>query len=149
MERIPVKNSFLIIVLLVVLTGCGFKANPVPYPLITVQKPVTENMEAVSVGDEVVLKWNFEDKNGAIDFIRIERSEVGTPGNECKDCPRTFTGIGQIKVREEKTIDKEQQRALSFTDTKAVKGNIYNYRLMLCEENGNCSEASTAEINFK
>lgn len=149
MKRITGKNSFLIIVLLAVLTGCGLKANPVPYPVVSVQKPVTENMEVLSVGDDVVLKWNFEDKNGVIDYIRIERSEVGTIGNKCKDCPRTFTGIGQIKVREEKPVDKGQQRALSFTDTKAVKGNIYNYRLMLCEENGNCSEASTAEINFK
>ena len=48
----------------------------------------------------------------------------------------------------EKPADQEK-RVFSFTDAEAVKGNTYNYRLMLCEDNGNCSEAATAEINFK
>ena len=148
MKKIPPKNSILLIALFIILTGCGLKGNPVPYPAIADRKPVIKNMEALSIGESVVLKWDFQDKSGLINYIAIERSEVGTPGNECKDCPRIFGRIGQITVKEGKPADKEQ-RALSFTDAKAVKGNIYNYRLMLCEENGNCSEASTAEINFK
>jgi hypothetical protein len=112
------------------------------------EKPVIKNMEALSIGETVVLKWDFQDKSGLINYIVVERSEVGTPGNECKNCPRTFAVIGQITVKEGKTADKEK-RALSFTDAKVVKENIYNYRLMLCEENRNCIEASTAEINFK
>ena len=148
MKNIPAKNSLLIAVLLIILTGCGLKGNPAPYPVTPDRKPVINNMETLSTGDTVLLKWNFQDKNGLINHIGIERSEVGTPGNECKNCPRTYTRIGQISVKAGMTADKEQ-RALSFTDTNVTKVKIYNYRLMLCEENGNCSEASTAEINFK
>jgi hypothetical protein len=148
LKKNPVKNSFLIILLLIILTGCGFKGNPSPYPVMPDRKPVIKNMEALSSGDAVVLKWNFQDKDGLVNYIGIERSELGTLGNECKNCPRTYTRIGQITVKAGSPADKEQ-RDLSFTDTNTVKGKIYNYRLMPCEENGNCSEASTAEINFK
>jgi hypothetical protein len=148
LKKNPLKNSFSIIILLIIFAGCGFKSNPVPYPPMPDGKPVIENMEALALGKEVVLKWIFLNKNGLINFIGIERSEVGTPGNECKTCPRTYTRIGQISVKEGKPADKER-KALSFTDTKAEKGKIYNYRLMLCEENRNCSEASMVEINFK
>ena len=148
MKKSQVKNSFLIILLLIILTGCGFKGNPSPYPVMPDRKPVIKNMEALLSGEAVILKWNFHDKNGLINYIGIERSEAGTLGNECKNCPRTYTRIGKIPVKAGMPADKEQ-RALSFTDNKVVKGKIYNYRLMLCEENENCSEASTAEINFK
>ena len=148
MKKIPGGNSFLLITLVIILTGCGFKGNPAPYPALPDRKPVIKNMEALSMEKAVVLRWNFQDKYGLINDIGVERSEFGTPGNECKNCPRTFARIGQIIVKADKSADKEQ-RALSFTDTDVVKGKIYSYRLMLCEGNGNCSEASTVEINFK
>lgn len=148
MKRNQVKNSYLIIVLFIILAGCGLKGNPVPYPAIPDRKPAIKNMEALSTKEAVVLKWNFQDKNGLISYIGIEKSEFGTSGNECKDCPRTFARIGQVPAKEGLTTDKEQ-RALSFTDSDVVKGKTYSYRLMLCEENGNCSEASSVEINFK
>ena len=135
--------------LLIALTGCGFKGNPSPYPAIPGSKPVIKNMETLSSGDTILIKWNFQDKKGLISYIGIEKSEVGTIGNECKDCPRTYKRIGQIPVKEAGMPADKELRALSFTDTNTVKGNIYNYRLMMCEENGNCSEASTTEINFK
>ncbi|MGV8059430.1 MAG: hypothetical protein AB2L12_15625 [Smithellaceae bacterium] len=148
MRKNPARNSFLIIALFILFTGCGFKGNPVPYPVVPDKKPVIKNMEALSSEEGVVLKWTFQDEKGFIKYIAIEKSEVGTPGNECKNCPRTFTGIGRISVTEGVPADK-QQRVLSFTDTKAEKGKIYNYRLMLCTENENCTEAATAEINYK
>ena len=149
MKKSPAKNSFLVIVLFIILSACGLKGNPVPYPAIPDKKPVINNMEALLTEEAVVLKWNFQDKTGLISYIGIERSEVGTIGNECKDCPRTFARIGQIPVKTGMFADNKEQRALSFTDVNVEKGKIYNYRLMLCEENGNCSEASAVEINCK
>lgn len=149
MKKNQARNNFLIVMLFCVFTGCGFKGNPSPYPAIPGSKPVIKNMEALSSGEAVILKWNFQDKKGLISYIGIERSEVGTIGNECKDCPRTYTRIGQVPVKEAGMPADKELRALNFTDTYTVKGNIYNYRLMMCEGNGNCSEASTAEINFK
>jgi hypothetical protein len=133
--------------LVIILTGCGFKGNPAPYSALTDRKPLIKNMEAIFKDGAVVLKWNFQDKYGLINYIGIERSEFGTLGNECKNCPRTFARIGQIVVKVGTPADKEQ-KALNFTDTDIVKEKIYSYRLMLCEENGNCSQASTIEINL-
>jgi hypothetical protein len=147
LKKTRVENSFLIIVL-IVLAGCGFKGNPAPYPAMPDKKPAVKNMQALPGGESVLIKWNFQDKNGLISYIGIEKSEAGQPGNECKDCPRIYTRIGQIQLKAGMAANKDQSE-LSFTDSQAVKGKIYNYRLMLCEENGNCAEASTAEINFQ
>ena len=148
MIRIPAKNSFFILLFLIIFTGCGVKSNPVPYPAVLQKKPAVKNMEISMAEDAVVLKWILQDKDGLISFMIIERSEVGTPGNECKDCPRTYERIGQIAVKGAIAAPKEEIE-LNFIDKKVVKGKIYGYRLKICEENGNCLEASQGEINFK
>jgi hypothetical protein len=148
LKKSPARYSILYLVMFIMLIGCGFKTNPVSYPVIADKKPVIDNLEALAGGEAVVLKWNFRDKSGVINYISIERSEVGTPGNECKNCPRTFQRIGQIPVKEEMPA-KSGQTTLSYTDANVVKGRIYSYRLMLCAKNGDCSPASTAEINFQ
>ncbi len=149
MRKFPVKNNFLIAaVLLIMISGCGYKGNPVPYPTaVTDRKPVVKNLKAVAAQEKIVLNWNFQDKSGIIHYIMIERSDVGLSGNICKDCPQVFREVGRVNVKDGKSAEKEQ--SLSFTDSKAVKGYIYNYRLSLCEENKNCSESSATEINFK
>jgi predicted small lipoprotein YifL len=146
--KVTVKYSFLIVVMLIITAGCGLKGNPVQFPTLPDKKPVVKNMEAVAADDSVVLKWNLQDKEGLVNYIDIERSEVGTRGNECKDCPRTYAQIGQILVKGAIPADKEP-RALRFTDNNVAKERIYNYRLMLCDNNKNCSEASAIEINYK
>lgn len=133
--------------LVIIITGCGLKGNPVPYPTLPEKIPSAKNMEALSENDAIILKWNFQDSAGLISYIGIDRSEAGSPGNECKDCPRTFIRIGQVSVKGTRPAEKELQ-ALSFTDNKAVKGKTYTYRLMLCEDNGNCAEAETVEKIF-
>jgi hypothetical protein len=148
LKRNQISNSILLILVLIPLAGCGFKGNPSPYPVLPDRKPAIKNMEALSSGEAVILKWNFQDKNGLINYIGIERSEAGTIGNECKDCPRTYTRIGQIPVKAVKPEDKEL-RMLSFTDNKVMKDKIYDYRLMLCEGNENCSEAAKVKINYQ
>jgi hypothetical protein len=148
LRKVLVKYSFLVIVIFIITAGCGLKGNPVPYPTQLKSKPVIKNMEALFAADSVVLKWNLQDKDELADYMDIERSEVGTPGNECKDCPRAYGKIGQISVRGAMSADKEN-RALSFTDNKVVKGKIYNYRLILCDDKRFCSEASAIEINYK
>jgi hypothetical protein len=129
------------------LTACGLKSNPVPYSIVLEQKPVVNNLEAVSTDGSIFLKWNFRDSSGLISYIGIERSEAGSPGNECKDCPRTFARIGQVSVKASKPADKEL-RTLSFADEKVVEGKSYKYRLMLCEDNGNCTESAAVEKIF-
>jgi hypothetical protein len=143
------KNSvFVCLVLLVVVSGCGLKANPEAMRSITDYKLIVKDMQAIASDEAVILKWNFRDIDGKVNYINIEKSEVGTIGNECKDCPRIFERISQMQIKAI-ILDNKVSSALSYTDKKVVKGRIYNYRLILCEDAGICQEASAAEINYK
>ena len=149
MKKVQRKNSvFVCLVLLVVVSGCGLKANPEAMRSITDYKLIVKDMQAIASDEAVILKWNFRDIDGKVNYINIEKSEVGTIGNECKDCPRTFERISQMQIKAI-ILDNKVSSALSYTDKKVVKGRIYNYRLILCEDAGICQEASAAEINYK
>ena len=148
MKRVPVKYSIsACLMTLIIFTGCGLKGNPVSLSAVSDQQLIVQNMKAISSGDAVILKWDFYDKDAKINYIDIERSEVGSAGNECKDCPRTFKRIGQIMVRG--MTENKEPNIHSFTDKKVVKQKTYNYRLMLCDGSNMCLEGATTEINFK
>jgi len=134
-------------ILLVLIMGCGLKGNPVVLDVSPDYKQIVKNLVAVSADDGIALKWDFYDKSGLINSINIEKSEVGSAGNECKDCPRTFERISQIPVQEPVTVDKKI-KTFNFTDKKIERGKTYNYRLMLCDDGGLCREASGAEATF-
>jgi hypothetical protein len=149
LKIVPVKYSiFACLMALILFTGCGLKGNPVALSTLPDHHQIIQNMKAISSDDAVLLKWDFYDKDVKINYIAVERSEVGSAGNECKDCPRTFERIGLVQVKGVMPENKESS-ILSFTDKKVVQGKIYNYRLMLCDDSGVCLEGSAAEINFK
>ena len=149
MKRTQGGNSvFVCLVLLVVISGCGIKANPQAMRSMPDYRLIVKDMQAISSDEAVILKWNFQDMDGKINYINIEKSEVGSAGNECKDCPRTFERISQMQIKGI-ILDNKVSSALSYTDKKVVKGRIYNYRLILCDDAGICLEASAAEINYK
>ena len=149
LKKVPVKYSiFACLMTVFFFTGCGLKGNPVSLSVASDHQQIVQNMKAVSSGEAVILKWDFYDKDVKINYIAIERSEVGSAGNECKDCPRTFERVGLVPVKEMRAENKKT-RILSFTDNKVVRGKIYNYRIMLCDDSGVCLEGAAAEINFK
>jgi hypothetical protein len=149
LKKTQVKNSAAFgLVLLVFLTSCGLKANPETVRAITNYKQIVNDMQVISSDESVILKWNFQDIDGKVNYINVEKSEVCSIGNECKDCPRTFERVSQMQI---KGIIKDNKvsSALSYADRKVVKGHIYNYRLTLCDDDGICREAAAAEINYK
>jgi hypothetical protein len=149
LKIVPVKYSiFACLTTLIFFMGCGLKGNPTALSSVPDNRQIVQNMKAVSSGDAIILKWDFYYKNVKIDYIAIEKSEVGSAGNECKGCPRTFERIGQLPVKGMRPENKEFN-TLSFTDKKVVQGKIYDYRLMICDNFGICSEESKTEINFK
>jgi hypothetical protein len=141
-------NILYCLVLLIIVTGCGLKGNPVASTSALDYKNLVKNMEASILNDGVVLKWDFYNKDGIINDIFIEKSEVGSAGNECKGCPRTYERIGRMSVMESAGQDKKF-KTFNFTDKKVERDKIYNYRLMLCDADNFCVEASNMEINFK
>jgi len=142
-------NSLIVyLLLLFVISGCGLKANPVAIQHIIDYRLIVKDMQAIPSDETVTLKWNFHDTGGKINYINIEKSEFGTAGNECKDCPRTFERINQMQIKGI-TLDNKVLSNMSYADNKVVKGKIYNYRLILCDDAGFCQEAIAAEIDYK
>ena len=148
MKRVAVKYSiFVCLLTLILFTGCGLKGNPVSLSAMSDHRQIVQNMKAVSSGDAVILKWDFYDKYVKVSYIAIDKSEVGSAGNECKNCPRTFEHVGLVPIKGMRPENKESN-TLSFTDKKVVQGKIYNYRLLLCDDSGICLEGPTTEIKF-
>jgi hypothetical protein len=148
LKRVSVEYSIIAYFMMFInFAGCGIKGNPVILSTMPDHGQIVQNMKAVSSDGAVILKWDFYDKNFKINYITVEKSEVGSAGNECKDCPRTFESIGQVLIKEERQKNKEYD-SFSFTDKKVVHGKTYNYRLVLCDNINICFESSTAEINF-
>ncbi|MDP2853655.1 MAG: hypothetical protein Q8O28_05340 [Smithellaceae bacterium] len=146
MKKVSVKNKILFgLVLILLMTGCGLKANPVSPTSAVFQNQGEQKLTVSNDGNAVVLTWQIQNPDRKISHMNVEKSQLGTAGNICKDCPRTFEVIGQLQVLNVKNGKNEYR----FTDSLVEKGKIYSYRLKLCNEAGVCRESQTVEIDFK
>jgi hypothetical protein len=144
LKKGSVKNKIIwSVALALLLAGCGLKANPVPLVSVGLQNQAAQELMASVDGNTIVLTWILNDPAGRTRYITIERSRLGSPGNACKDCPRTFEKIGQLKV------DDRKNNEYSFADSLAEKGQTYSYRLKLCDEADICSESQSVEADMK
>lgn len=138
MKRLSAGNKIILgVVMILLAAGCGLKSNPVPVMPATSQVPPQPQLAAVVDNDTVVLTWQNRTENDH--YADIEKSELGTTGNICRDCPRTFTRVAQLLL-------KDNTR---FIDKSVEKGKSYTYRLGLCDAAGNCRQTSPVEINLK
>lgn len=146
MKKVSVKNKILFgLALILLTTGCGLKANPVGPTAAILQNQSEQKLTVAADVNTIVLTWQLQNQGGIINYINIEKSQMGSTGNICKDCPRTFERIGQLPLKNVKN-EKDEYR---FVDSLVVKGKIYSYRLKLCDEAGVCQESQTVEIDFK
>jgi hypothetical protein len=147
LKRVSVKYSiFLCLIMFTNFTGCGVKGNPIILSTIPDNGRILQNLKATVSDNAVILEWDYYGKNSKNNYIALEKSEVGSAGNECKDCPRTFERIGQITLKEMK---RENKGSDSFIDKKVTKGKTYSYRLLFCDDFNICFENAIIEIIFK
>jgi hypothetical protein len=143
LKKLSVKNkTFITLALILFLTGCGLKSNPEPPMFAPSPGKGEQALTVTSDGNAVVLTWLFQNRDEKINYINIEKSELGSAGNICRDCPRVFHKISQISVQNE--INEYR-----FTDQGVERGKFYSYRLRLCDEAGVCRESSAKEIEIK
>ena len=149
MKRIYIIYSILtMLIVFANYTGCGVKGNPDILSTIQDKGQIVQNLSAVSAGNAVQLNWDFYGRDTKINYIAVEKSELGSAGNECRDCPRIFERIGQVPIEKIGRENREYSN-IHFTDVHVLKGKIYSYRLKLCHETGACQESQTVEIDFK
>ncbi|KAF0157753.1 MAG: hypothetical protein FD159_1329 [Syntrophaceae bacterium] len=131
--------------MIILAAGCGLKANPAPSASAVTPKQGQQKLTVSTDENAVVLTWQMQNPDGKIRYTTIEKSQLGSTGNICRDCPRIFEKIGQLQVLNIKN-EKSDYR---FADSLVEKGKIYSYRLKLCDEAGVCRESQTVEIDFK
>lgn len=146
MKKVTAGNKILLsLVLFLLLAGCGLKGNPVPSASAVLKNQGEQKLTASADGNVIVLVWQLQNPEGKISYIDIEKSELGSTGNICRDCPRTFEKIGQVQILNVKNENNEYK----FSDSNTEKGKIYSYRLKLCDEAGVCCQSQTVEVDFK
>jgi hypothetical protein len=147
LKKVPLKCSILAcLILFAILYGCGIKGDPVLLKNDSDYARIVQNLKADVDDNAVLLTWNFYGKDLKKHYIAIEKSEAGSAGNECRNCPRTFKRIGKIIIGDQKREDKGFD---SFIDKEVIKGKTYNYRLLICDGFNHCSGNAVTEINFK
>jgi hypothetical protein len=124
--------------------GCGLKSNPVPPASVAAQSKVVQAPAVSAEEGAAVLNWRLTSSD-RVSYTLIERSTLGTTGNICRDCPRTFEQIDRLPA----DSAGEKSREYRFSDSSVEKGKTYSYRLQLCDENDVCRESQTVEIDFK
>lgn len=149
MKKVLVKYSILLcLIMFANIWGCGVKGNPVIFKNVSGNTQIVQNLKAVASDNSVLLKWDIDTNDFKNNYIAIEKSELSSAGNECKDCPRTYERIGQVSLNEKKQ-ERTEYSSFVFSDKKVSRGKTYNYRLLFCDEFDVCSESAIAGINFK
>lgn len=121
------------------------KGSPVPSASVAVNDLIKQTLTVSARDNAAWLTWRIQDPRMKISYIHIEKSMLGSPGNVCRDCPRTFEKIGQVQVLD----GGKENNEYSYSDANLEKGKIYSYRLRLCEENGVCRESQAVEFDYQ
>ena len=138
MKRLSFGNKIILgLMIILMAAGCGLKANP--SPVVSKEDPEQKNIKLgiVYQDDAIILTWPAVKR--AYRHIIVEKSELGSAGNVCKDCPRTFTGIADLPAGNENR----------YVDRLVEKNKSYSYRLKMCEDSGYCWQSQIVETDIK
>ncbi|MDI7258787.1 MAG: hypothetical protein QME90_02575 [Thermodesulfobacteriota bacterium] len=137
------KIIILMWMMLVVVSGCGQKAPPVPWSSVVPKRIV--DLEAKSREERLLLEWTFPkentDKSALTDLVefKILRSEGDLIANECRGCGEKAKVVFEAKL-DRKGEDKGKRMSILFEDLMARK--VYVYQVITINRRGHPSSPS-------
>ena len=142
-RRISIYCIVAISSLALLCVGCGKKGDP-RYP--EQRYPVkVEDLAVFSDGGKIILKWTIPGEWDRGGYARIFRSALKTNGGQCPDCPRIYTVLAYLPLRD----TRSEGETFTYVDPHVRPGFFYSYRLVVCTSSGNCGERSnTAAIEI-
>ena len=122
--------------------GCGKKGDPRP-PGISPPQAISDLRASFTKGG-VILRWSVPEVKSGIKNFKIQRSGLAVEGSVCPDCPHEYNIIEDIPVNDP-VLTREAGNFVSYLDSRINAGYIYTYRIIACDVNGLCSEASNIQ----
>ncbi len=142
----------IIIILFILLPGCGKKAPPIPPR----QKPVpaVSDLKYNIDGEILILTWTTpkekEKAKTAPDGFIVYRYKRSISDSPCKNCPKLFQKMSDIPVdiTADNTIDTPgyENKNIEYRE-EIEKGFVYTYKVVLYTKSGAQSRDSNY-INF-
>lgn len=143
-RRISISCIIAISSLALLCAGCGKKGDP-QYP--EHRYPVkVEDLAVSSDAGKTILKWTIPGQWDRAGYARIFRSALKINGGKCPECPRIYTVLEYLPLRDARS---EEEQVFRYVDHTIRPGFFYSYRLVVCPSSGICGERSnTADIEI-
>ncbi len=128
----------LLMVLALVVAGCGLKSNPQPKSFAS--PGLIRDMSVETTGEGPLLKWRLAGLTDAAGSFRVERAQLDLV---CPSCPVKYELVAtpaRVAVS-----DQEKSGAYRFIDRGAKTGSAYRWRISACNDRGRCGEGATVE----
>lgn len=137
----------ILFLIVTILSGCGKTGDPRPTQMVEAKKRLsTLSLDQSECG--VILTWNMNEYRTVPDMVKIYRSDFSTAEGDCKDCPGTRRPVAELS-RAELSYIREYDGSYVYFDKKVQKDVLYKYVIVVCGEQGICSDPSDeAEIKF-
>lgn len=148
-KRILIPANVVILFLIVmILSGCGKMGDPRPTQMADETKKRLSTLSLDQSECGVILTWNMNEYRTVPDMVKIYRSDFDIAGGDCKDCPGTRRPVAELS-RAELSYIREYDGSYVYFDKKVQKDVVYKYVIVVCGEQGICSDPSDeAEIKF-